>query len=313
MKKNRLIHPWQQEPNIFKKKITEKKPKVTIVMPVFNQEEIIENILSKLCSCMGNLFEIIIIDDGSDDNSFKKIINFFQRQCLNFILMCNYVIIQNKLPIYETACDNQGFRMASAEFIIEVQSDIILKEKNFDIKMIKILNNQNIGTVSGRHLHPFALIDGYSSWLKYPFDKLNYLFNPNYQSVGLVGKRIFTENPINIKENHFCVGETNARGPWLIRKSDLIKLGYLDEENFFLGNDDHDFNRRLFENLSKKASYIPIKIQSIFETGSTRKKRTGINLKIFNYLKEKKRGSPEFNSFLKKYKPYCKTRYFPFI
>jgi glycosyltransferase involved in cell wall biosynthesis len=310
-KTKKLIHPWQKEPIILEKKISNLKPNVTIVMPVFNQEKIIDDILFQTCLSMGNFFKIIIIDDGSDDNSYKKILNFLKFKSSEFSLLCSYVVIKNELPIYETACDNQGFRMADTEFIIEIQSDIILKEKNFDVKMIKILNNHNIGTVSGRHLHPFALIDGHMSWLKYPLNKLRYLANPNYQCVGLIGNRIFSGVPVNTLNNFFCIGETNARGPWLLRKSDLITLGYLDEENFFLGNDDHDYNRRIYKYLNKKAAYININLQSTFETGSTRKTRVGVNLEIYNYLREKKRGSNEFNIFLKNYKPYCKTEYVP--
>lgn len=306
---NKLIHPWQKEPIIFEKKTSNLKPKVTIVMPVFNQEKIIDNILIQTCSSMGNPFKIVVIDDASDDNSYNKILNFFKFQSSEVRLLCSYVVIKNELPIYETACDNQGFRIADTEFIIEIQSDIILKEKNFDVKMIKILDNHNIGTVSGRHLHPFALIDSHLSWLKYPFYKLQYLINSNYQCAGLIGNRIFSGNPVNTLQNFFCIGETNARGPWLLRKSDLITLGYLDEENFFLGNDDHDYNRRIYKYLNKKAAYVNVNIQSIFETGSTRKIRTGVNLKIYNYLKKKKIGSNDFNTFLKNYKPYCKTEY----
>jgi len=40
------------------------------------------------------------------------------------------------------------------------------------------------------------------------------------------------------------VTATNNRGPLMFRADALKEVGYLDERNFFLGNDDHDFNRR---------------------------------------------------------------------
>jgi hypothetical protein len=43
------------------------------------------------------------------------------------------------LPIFETACDNQGFKLAMAEFIIEVQADIHIEEQDFDKKMISTI------------------------------------------------------------------------------------------------------------------------------------------------------------------------------
>ena len=309
--KNNLIHPWQGKTKIVENKINNLTPKVTIVMPVFNQELIIENTLNNLCLSMGYSFNIIIINDGSDDETEKKILNFFYKNSKKFSLLSTFVIITNEFPIYETACDNQGFKYAKTEFIIELQSDILIQEKNFDIKMIKSLEYFNVGTVSGRHVHSFSLIDNnLFSWFKYPLFKFKSKINPYFQSAGLIGDKLFYNDPVNIKRNFFYVGETNARGPWLVRKSDMVKLNYLDEKNFFLGNDDHDYNRRLYNFFGKKAGYLPIKQKCSFENGSTRKKRNGLNLKIYNYLKKKKIPT-DFNYFLSKYRPYTLIQSFP--
>ena len=87
-------------------------------------------------------------------------------------------------------------------------------------------------------------------------------------------------------------------------------LNYLDEENFFLGNDDHDFNWRLYSQLSKFAAYVSVEQTSYKFQGSTRKQRLGINKKIYEYLLSHKTGSYDFKKFLIGYRPFLKTKEF---
>ena len=60
----------------------------------------------------------------------------------------------------------------------------------------------------------------------------------------------------------------------------------------------------MFKKEGRLAGYIPMDIYSIAEHGSARRKRFGINNKIYRYLKANKSGSEEFNELLLKYRPY---------
>jgi hypothetical protein len=223
-------------------------------------------------------------------NKHKKVIDIF--------------LIKNKTPLYETACDNQGFRLAKTKYIIEIQSDIHIEDFGFDRKMIDGMNKLNLGAVSGRHVHYFSMLEGRRAWLKYPFSLLSWrFFHSAKEGEGRLGHKIFSRT--KKKMNNECfVGETVARGPWLLNKFDLEKLSYLDEKNFFLGNDDHDYHRRLFNKLGKSVGYIPLNIYSVIEDGATRKQRQGINKLIYEYFSINKKGSDEFRSFLRWYRPF---------
>jgi len=171
--------------------------------------------------------------------------------------------------------------------------------------MICALNHFHLGAISGRHVHNFSLIDpSKTRWLKYPLSyiKINVL-KLEREFFGRIGGKIFKK--IQGSLNYCYIGETGARGPWLVRKSDLKFLNYLDEENFFLGNDDHDYHRRLYESLNKLVGYVPLNIYSTRKNGSTRQKRYGINQTVFNYLKSRKMGSKDYIKFLKNYTPYA--------
>ena len=47
-----------------------KKPDVTIIIPAYNEEESIVDVLTKLKDVSEN-YEILVIDDGSTDNTYK--------------------------------------------------------------------------------------------------------------------------------------------------------------------------------------------------------------------------------------------------
>jgi glycosyltransferase involved in cell wall biosynthesis len=287
---------------VFTNQVRDAEPVVTYVVPVFNQCQIIEETLSSLFSAATLYFDIIIVDDYSMDDSLPVIQHFLSNHPSK--LLCSYTIIQNQSPVYETACDNQGFRVARTEFIIEVQADTKILEKGFDLKMITVADCPGVGTVSGRAVHPFALLDGKGAWIRYPLFRLKQRMDPYYNCVGLIG---WKAKPINLDGSSFYLGETNCRGPWLVRKSDLRMLSFLDEKNYFLGNDDHDFNYRLFISCSRAAAYIPIEQVSRAQDGSSRKIRSGVNLAIYKYLSLNKTGSNAFNNFLHSYRPYLAT------
>lgn len=303
----KLIHPWQKKP-VYKRLIFSASfPMWTLVMPVYNQQNKLRNVLDKLIKNSSLPFDIILINDGSDDNSLKIIKEFLKYLTSKKIpKVCRFELINNSVPIYETACDNQGFKRARTEYIIEVQADIHVEEYAFDKKMIHAMNKFNLGAVSGRHVHNFSLIENWKlAIFKYPLSLIRWRIlkssNPPEFS-GLIGQKIFSRS--NESENVCFIGETVARGPWLVRKSDLEKLSYLNEDHFFLGNDDHDYHRRLFLNLKKFVGYVPLDIFSIMTDGSQRKERKGLNAKIFNFLRETKKGSSEFNLFIRRYRPY---------
>ena len=200
-----------------------------------------------------------------------------------------------------------GFKIARTEYILEFQSDIYINQKRFEKNMISSIEKFKLSSISGRHVHYFSMLEeGKKVWLKYPFIKMKFSLNLIEEGVGLIGEKIFQNINSDISSNYIYVGETVSRGPWLLKKSLLEKVNYLDQENYFLGNDDHDFHFRVRKLVNLDIAYLPINIFSNRLEGSTRKKRDGINAEIFNYLNQNKTGSDEFKNFMKHYKPFKK-------
>jgi len=103
-------------------------PKVSIIIPLYNAEQyIVEAIDSCLNQTYKNI-EVIVIDDGSTDDSKKKINHYIQGHKIK------YVYQNNK---ERSAARNHGLNIASGEYINFLDSDDLLHctkiEKQVDL------------------------------------------------------------------------------------------------------------------------------------------------------------------------------------
>ena len=249
----------------FYKNIYSKESQVeivySIIIPVFNQEEIIvENLKSIIDNTLGN-FEIIIILDFCFDETEKNLFFFienYKNTKTNFIQI---TIVKNQnLPLFETKCDNIGFKKSIGKYCLEIQGDMKMTEMGYNIHITKpFLILENVIAVSGRCAH-------------------NLFNNKGIGKLSLEIERPTSE--LNICKNKFYVYETCNRGPLLIDKKKLEELNFLDEENYFLDNSDHDLFARAYLLKNYICGYVPIDFEAPLCNGSTR------NNKTYNFCKE---------------------------
>ena len=234
----------------------------SVITPVYNQENIIVENLQSIINNTGDNFEIIMILDYCFDNTEKNIINFlnsYDNKVKNFIQI---TIFKNEdKPLFETKCDNIGFKNSAGKYCLEIQADMKMVEKEYNLELIKPFNLlNNVIAVSGRCAHN--------------------LFKHSY-GIGKLGVNI--EKPIsklNVCKNKFYVYETCNRGPLLIDKQKLEELNFLNEEEYFLDNSDHDLMARAYIEKGYICGYVPIDFYAPISLGSTR------NYKKYNNCKE---------------------------
>lgn len=89
------------------------KYKVSIIVPVYNSEKYIERCLNSVISQTYKNIEIIIVDDGSSDNSFNVISKFDDKRIKYFRKENEGVSIAR----------NYGIKRASGEYLLFVDSD----------------------------------------------------------------------------------------------------------------------------------------------------------------------------------------------
>ena len=104
-------------------------PKVSIIIPVYNAEKYIEKCLNSVIGQTYNNLEIIIINDGSKDNS-KIICDQFQR------LDKRIAVIDNKENHGVGFSRNCGLKAASGKYIIFVDCDDII-DNNYVEELLK--------------------------------------------------------------------------------------------------------------------------------------------------------------------------------
>jgi glycosyltransferase involved in cell wall biosynthesis len=264
-------------------------------MPIHNKSEIISEIIKNLMSSLTVLYEIIFIDDASEDGSSSVIENIIKKVDLNSIL------IKSNTPLYETMCDNVGFLMSRGVYVMEVQSDLYISDIGFDARLIKYLEEYNFSSISGRGGHSWSnLLDPRERVYDAIFNSMDLrLLLVDRRTVGLMGEDLFERKNLNstIRQEIYVV-DTNIRGPWLTKKIYLQEYGLFDTENFFLGYDEHEFNLRMRKE-GHIAGYAAVNIFSDKSDGSTRKVRSGKNAEIYNELISKKNGKKEILQTIK--------------
>ena len=258
-------------------------PEYSIIMPIHNQETIINKVLQKIFLNTVGYYEVILLLDGCTDNSKAEVLNTF-KQIPDSIT--NVLIFEFKSSRFETSCDNFGFKLAKSEYLIEIQADIYIHTYGYNYLLSRPFRKyDDVLSVSGRCAH------GLTNW-------------------GIhVGKcNVDVEQPITLgfeDYDTFFVLETNNRGPWMLSKSKLEEIGYLDENNFVLGGDEHDINMRGNVLYNWVCGYVPIEVHCNLHEGTTRKQRSVKDTEILitresksdgGFLKKVKDGSIKYNT-----------------
>lgn len=206
------------------------KPEYSIVSPSFNGAEVLRETAPTLCQTVAGSWEVIFVLDNCLDSSLDVLREvLLSPDCIgNDSTLVRARVVLHPTSVYETSSDNTGFLLSNpTHFIVDVQADMFLKGKGWNHDLSRPFFEYNdIVSISGRCGHS----QGPGTWYK----------------VGRCGRDVealSTEEEKRMKDAVY-VTATNNRGPLMFRADALKELGYLDERNFFLGDDDHDFNRR---------------------------------------------------------------------
>jgi len=266
------------------------EPRFTVVTPTFNYELIVQDYMDATAGTSSLPFDWIIVDDASEDGTATRAKAIFEQR--RYPLVARATIVHNPCPVFETACDNLGFTLADTNVIVEIQGDIQIRERGYDRLFLRALAFEPTpSAISGCCGHTFMHIR------RSPLAR-RFLESPT-ERIGLCGRAIDAPERVEAIRGRAYRCETVNRGPWVLLKSDLERHGYLDERFFFLGNDDHDYHRRLFEAEGRRPLYVPISIYAPRRLGASRRTRRGDNQSIFEALKRERRGSPGFHAFLR--------------
>jgi glycosyltransferase involved in cell wall biosynthesis len=111
------------------------KPKISIIIPVYNAEKTIGNILKKLISQSYKNIEIITINDGSVDNSWKIIQSFANKN--------KRIISVNQENRGASAARNAGIELSNGKYITFIDSDDDIDSELINVLASRITDNSD--------------------------------------------------------------------------------------------------------------------------------------------------------------------------
>lgn len=140
------------------------KPKVSIIIPVYNEERKIKNCLDSIFSQSYKDFEVLIIDDNSTDKTLEIVRNYKVR------------ILKNGKKDYDIG-KAIGIKNSKGEYLLFIDADNRLVDKNWLTKAVEVLDSK-----------PEVL--GVESW-KFFYSKQHNLANRYHELFGNADPAVF--------------------------------------------------------------------------------------------------------------------------
>ena len=117
------------------------KDVVSIIVPIYNAEKYIKDTIESIIKQSYKNLEIILVDDGSSDNSYSI--------CQNFLYDKRITLLSQK-NAGAPAARNNGMNIAQGEYLIFFDSDDILLDDAIE-KMVKKIKMENSDLVIGNY------------------------------------------------------------------------------------------------------------------------------------------------------------------
>lgn len=144
-----------------------KYPLVTIIIPCYNEEVVIQTAILSATKVHYPNLEILVIDDGSTDNTLQKSLEISQNH--------KNVRVVNKPNGGKADALNWGLREAYGEYVLCVDADSILDSKALMYSVPYLENDPTIAAVAGS-----VLIGNSKSNMLTRFQHLEYIIGLNF-------------------------------------------------------------------------------------------------------------------------------------
>ena len=102
------------------------KPIISIVVPVYQVEKYIENLMISICNQSYKSFEVILVNDGTEDNSIEIAERILRSRNVNYLIL-------NQENRGVSAARNVGIRNSNGEWIVCVDPDDVLYKDFLEI------------------------------------------------------------------------------------------------------------------------------------------------------------------------------------
>lgn len=236
------------------------KPLVSIIILNWNGQEFIEDCLNSVLHSTCKPVEIIVVDNGSTDNSIK-IIKSYQN---------SVILIAHTKNLGFAAGMNSGFKAAHGKYIVTLNNDVVV-EKEWLQRPVEILNSKpDVGIISCRQM-----VYGKNDIIDIVYSAPSVYLLP--KPVGADQK--YSDHP----EFHEEKEVFGASGASVIYRKTLIDQFNGFDERFFAYHEESDLHTRAYNN-GWKCIYVPSAV--VYHMGS---RSFGKLSRTFHYYHERNR------------------------
>lgn len=195
------------------------KPLVSVLMPAYNHQKYVQETIKSIINQTYQNIELIVIDDGSKDDTWNKI-QELKPQCEKRFARCSFQTQQNKGTCYTF---NKLLAQAQGEYVYIIASDDLVKPNSIELQVDFLIKHPEYSLVVGDN----EIID--SKGEKCYWDKnRNNVYNKNeakfltFVDYLKNGCSFFNEKNFGTYES-LQIGNYIPNG-YLIRKSTLDKV-----------------------------------------------------------------------------------------
>lgn len=219
---------------------------VSILLTTHNKENLIDFVCHGIKDTISeNVNQVIVVFDGCTDGTEARVKDIFPYLRSN--VKVDYVYTDD---VFELRANNAGMKLVENDYVISIQDDMVIKEKNFDKRMIL----------------PFQSFDDIFSVTSFV------AHNNTYNKATGAINYLDVASKDNSSRDIFYAREYANRGPIMYDFRNFEKLNYYDEWFAPCSYDDLDICLRAVKELNKVSGLYWIDYVSKVEWGTSRNK-----------------------------------------
>ncbi len=178
---------------------------VSVIIPTYNRSRFLKEAIQSVLNQSYNNFEIIVIDDGSDDDT-EELVKQFNDSRIKYL--------KREHTGSPAFIRNQGIKIAKGEYIAFLDSDDLWLLNKLEKQVYELENNEKILAVAGKRI-------------VFPY-KSNRMRLKHKKDIIISFRDLFGNNLIHTSSI-------------LIRTSLINKIGYYDEDCRLMSGQDYDY------------------------------------------------------------------------
>tara|TARA_Y100000589_G_scaffold316293_1_gene340885 strand:+ start:3114 stop:3950 length:837 start_codon:yes stop_codon:yes gene_type:complete len=229
---------------------------VSVIIPCFNSGRTLLKAIDSIRNQTWKNIEIIVVNDGSDD-SFT----------INVLSKLKSIKVINQINRGLPAARNNGFRMASGNFILPLDADDWLEFNAIELMLNRLIKSYNLAFV-----YSDLKLEGKSN--------------------KIISKKFNFFEQLFLNHLPYCI---------LMHKKVWLEIGGYDEE-FINGYEDWDFNVRLLKNNFRGEKInLPLFHYNVSDSGMLISKTSKYHSQIWFCIKNKNKDLYKIKNLLKLY------------